>query len=96
MLEPLLVVGRMVPVAVHQELASLNTDGLDAAYTAAPAILVSHGAEDAPIKPSMAERMRRVSPASRLSLYPHAGHSPFFENAPRFNAELGAHVTSVQ
>jgi pimeloyl-ACP methyl ester carboxylesterase len=32
----------------------------------------------------------RTVKGARLSLYDGAGHSPFFEDAPRFNAELAA------
>jgi pimeloyl-ACP methyl ester carboxylesterase len=33
-----------------------------------------------------------VIPGARLSVYEGIGHSPFYEDAPRFNAELAAFV----
>jgi non-heme chloroperoxidase len=35
-------------------------------------------------------------PGAKLSVYQGIGHSPFFEDAPRFNAELAAFVRSAQ
>jgi len=35
-------------------------------------------------------------PGAKLSIYQGVGHSPFFEAAPRFNAELAAFVRSAQ
>jgi non-heme chloroperoxidase len=35
-------------------------------------------------------------PGAKLSIYPGIGHSPFFEDEPRFNAELAAFVRSAQ
>jgi pimeloyl-ACP methyl ester carboxylesterase len=35
-------------------------------------------------------------PGARLSVYQGIGHSPFFEDAVRFNAELAAFVRSAQ
>jgi non-heme chloroperoxidase len=35
-------------------------------------------------------------PHARISWYDDCGHSPFCEDAPRFNAELGAFVKAVQ
>ena len=33
---------------------------------------------------------------AKLSVYQGIGHAPFFEDAPRFNAELAAFVRSAQ
>jgi pimeloyl-ACP methyl ester carboxylesterase len=34
-------------------------------------------------------------PGAELSVYDGVGHSPFFEDAPRFNAELAAFVRAA-
>jgi pimeloyl-ACP methyl ester carboxylesterase len=39
---------------------------------------------------------RKTPPGAKLSVYQGIGHSPFFEDAPRFNAELAAFVRSAQ
>lgn len=36
----------------------------------------------------MSNRMLAVNSKSNLSIYPEAGHSPFYEDAGRFNREL--------
>jgi non-heme chloroperoxidase len=41
----------------------------------------------------MSRRIPGVNPRSNLSIYPEAGHSPFYEDAARFNRELSAFVT---
>jgi hypothetical protein len=35
------------------------------------------------------------SPAPSFSVYKGIGHSPFYEDAPRFNAELAAFVRTA-
>ena len=38
----------------------------------------------------MAERVLALNSRAKISLYPEAGHSPFYEDAARFNRELAA------
>ena len=38
----------------------------------------------------------KMIPGAKLSVYQGIGHAPFFEDAPRFNAELAAFVRSAQ
>ncbi len=52
--------------------------------------LVSHGTADALLLPSMAEHIAAQVPNGKLSLYEGVGHSPFYEDAERFNGELAA------
>lgn len=80
----------MVPRAVHLGLGKIEIDGLDAGFARVPRILLSHGARDALVRPGMSRRMIAVNPRSHLSIYPEAGHSPFYEDAGRFNRELAA------
>ncbi|HEX9168693.1 MAG TPA: alpha/beta hydrolase [Roseiarcus sp.] len=58
-------------------------------------VLVTHGAGDRIILPAMAKFTAAAAPNARLSLYDSVAHSPFFENAPRFNRELAAFVRSA-
>jgi len=55
-------------------------------------VLVSHGRRDQVISPAVAEEAGRILRTARVSWYDEAGHSPFFENPTRFNAELAAFV----
>ena len=43
-----------------------------------------------------AEYTAKMIPGAKLSLYQGIGQAPFFEDAPRFNAELAAFVRSAQ
>ena len=58
-------------------------------------VLISHGRKDQVISPAVAEEAGRLLKTSRLSFYDNAGHSVFFEDAPRFNAELAAFVDGL-
>ena len=58
-------------------------------------VLVTHGAEDRNIKLGAARYTASVIPAAQLSVYEGIGHSPFYEDAPRFNAELAAFVRAA-
>jgi pimeloyl-ACP methyl ester carboxylesterase len=59
-------------------------------------VLVTHGAEDKNSKLIAAEYTAKTIPGAKLSVYQGVGHSPFFEAAPRFNAELAEFVRSAQ
>jgi len=59
-------------------------------------VLVTHGAEDKNSNLITAEYTAKMIPGAKLSVYQGIGHSPFFEDAPRFNTELAAFVRSAQ
>ena len=42
--------------------------------------------------PTLNRKFASVPQRVKLSVYQGVGHSPFFEDAPRFNAELAAFV----
>lgn len=52
--------------------------------------LITHGAKDSVVLPSVAEFANSLIAGSWLSLYDDCGHSPFWESAARFNGELAA------
>jgi len=55
-------------------------------------VLVTHGAEDRNAKLDTAKYTASVIPGAKLSVYDGIGHSPFYEDATRFNGELAAFV----
>jgi len=55
-------------------------------------VLVTHGTMDRIILPAAGQYTAAQVPGARLSLYDGVGHSPFFEDPPRFNRELAALV----
>jgi pimeloyl-ACP methyl ester carboxylesterase len=47
------------------------------------------------IAPAAGRYTASAVPGARLSLYEGIGHSPFFEDAPSFNAELAEFVRAA-
>ena len=58
-------------------------------------VLVTHGAMDRIILPAAGAYTAAAVPGARLSVYEGIGHSPFFEDAPRFNRELSELVRAA-
>ena len=58
-------------------------------------VLVAHGSEDRLVLPAFGEFTASAVPNAKLSLYPGIGHSPFWEDAPRFNRELADFVRAA-
>ena len=58
-------------------------------------VLVTHGAEDRNSKVGAGQYTAATIPGAKLSIYEGIGHSPFYEDAPRFNSELGAFVRAA-
>jgi pimeloyl-ACP methyl ester carboxylesterase len=59
-------------------------------------VLVTHGAMDRIILPAAGAYTASAVPGARLSVYEGVGHSPFFEDAPRFNRELAEFVRGAR
>lgn len=59
-------------------------------------VLITQGRQDIVVLPTAAEATKAAIPHAKISWYDDCGHSPFCEDAPRFNAELAAFVRSVQ
>jgi len=59
-------------------------------------VLITHGDEDAIVLPAAAEHHARLVPHARVARYPGVGHAPFWEAAPRFNAELRAFARALR
>jgi len=55
-------------------------------------VLATHGLRDDIILPAMSRYIAATVKGARLSLYEGIGHSPFWEDPSRFNAELAAFV----
>jgi pimeloyl-ACP methyl ester carboxylesterase len=58
-------------------------------------VLATHGAMDRIILPAVSAFTASAAPGARLSMYEGIGHSPFFEDAPRFNRELAEFVRAA-
>jgi non-heme chloroperoxidase len=88
----------IVPREVREAIAGWSTD-IDLVRAAfgklvVPA-LISHGLADRLVLPAAAGLTAAAIPRARLSWYEDCGHSPFFEDADRFNRELAAFVMAA-
>jgi pimeloyl-ACP methyl ester carboxylesterase len=58
--------------------------------------LITHGRLDRLILPAAAEMTAAQIPHATLSWYDRCGHSPFHEDALRFNRELAAFAAGLR
>lgn len=90
--ETMLAFNMMVPPKVRAALTGRPLDASELMSKLKIPVLVSHGREDRNAKVGAGEYTASVIPGAKLSVYDGVGHSPFYEDAPRFNAELAAFV----
>jgi non-heme chloroperoxidase len=90
--ETMLAFNMMVPPKVRAALGGRPLDATEIMSKLKLPVLVTHGAEDRNAKVGVAKYTASVIPGAKLSIYDGVGHSPFYEDAPRFNAELAAFV----
>jgi non-heme chloroperoxidase len=93
--ETMLAFNMMVPPKVRAGLGGRPLDATEIMSKLAIPVLVSHGAEDKNAKVETAKYTASVIPGAKLSIYDGTGHSPFYEDAPRFNSELAALVRTA-
>jgi non-heme chloroperoxidase len=77
-----------VPPYVRQALFSRTLDNDDILAKIGKPVLITHGAADAIVKPSAADQHRAALAHAQVHMMPHAGHAPFWEDAPSFNQRL--------
>ena len=94
--ETMLAFNMMVPPKVRLGLSNRPLDIDDILRNLKLPVLVTHGSEDQNSNLIAAEYTAKMIPGVKLSVYQGVGHSPFFEDAPRFNAELAAFVRGAQ
>ena len=93
--ETMLAFNMMVPPKVRAGLGGRPLDASEMMSKLKLPVLVTHGAEDRNAKVGAAQYTASVIPGARLSIYDGIGHAPFYEDAPRFNAELAAFVRAA-
>ena len=93
--ETMLAFNMMVPPKVRAGLSGRPLDATDLMSKLTLPVLVTHGAEDRNAKLATAQYTASVIPGAKLSIYDGTGHSPFYEDAPRFNSELAALVRTA-
>ena len=88
--ETMLAFNMMVPPKVRAGLSGRPLDATAVMSKLTIPVLVTHGAEDKNAKLDTAKYTASVIPGAKLSVYDGIGHSPFYEDAARFNGELSA------
>jgi non-heme chloroperoxidase len=90
--EAMLAFNMMVLPKVRAGLAGRPLDASEVMSKLKLPVLVTHGAEDRNAKLGAGQYTASIIPGAKLSIYEGIGHSPFYEDAPRFNTELAAFV----
>lgn len=88
-----------VPAAVRRAIAGWSTEAAPTIAALARVrvpVLITHGRRDTVVLPAAAEMSRAAMTHARVSWFDDCGHSPFSEDAPRFNSELTGFVQSCQ
>src|SRR5215510_8593978 len=94
--ETILAFNMMVPPQVRRGLGGRTLEIDDLLKSLKLPVLVTHGSDDKNSNLIAAEYTAKMIPGAKLSVYQGIGHSPFFEDPQRFNAELAAFVRSAQ
>jgi non-heme chloroperoxidase len=76
------------PVAVRKLLTGRPANYDDTFRRVKVPVLITHGSDDQISALAMSEHTQKMIVHSQLSVYQGSGHSPFFEDPQRFNAEL--------
>lgn len=90
--ETILAYNMMVPVTVRGLITDRSHNPGDVMESLRVPVLLTHGERDEIVLPRMSHWAASAIAGATLSLYPGVGHSPFAEDAPRFNRELAEFV----
>jgi non-heme chloroperoxidase len=93
--EAMLAFNMMVLPKVRAGLSGRPLDATEMMSKLTLPVLVTHGAEDRNARLGAGQYTASVIPGAKLSIYEGIGHSPFYEDAPRFNTELAAFVRTA-
>ncbi len=88
-----------VPAAVRRAIAGWSTEAAPTIAALAKVrvpVLITHGRADTVVLPLAADMSLATMPHAQQSWFDDCGHSPFCEDAPRFNAELMSFVQSCR
>jgi len=93
--ETMLAFNMMVLPKVRAGLSGRPLDATEMMSKLKLPVLVTQGAEDRNARLGAGQYTASVIPGAKLSVYEGIGHSPFYEDAPRFNSELAAFVRAA-
>ena len=84
-----------VPPYVRQALFSRSFDNDDLLPKIRKPALITHGAEDAIVRPSVVDQHKAGIAHAQIHIMANAGHAPFWEDATAFNQRLRAFCESL-
>lgn len=90
-----LAANMMVPAEVRRALFGRPADYEALLAALDLPVLVVQGGRDEVVAPAMAHHIAATIPGAELLLMEDAGHAPFFEDTPRFNAALAGFAARV-
>ena len=94
--ETMVAFNAMMPAAIRRNLLGRPTPYGDLLKGLTLPVLVTHGREDKAVVPAMGDYTIATVRGAKASWYDGVGHCPFWEDAPRFNAELLAFARSAR
>ncbi len=95
-IERIVAQNMLVPAAIRKaHLTRPPSDGAVLRRIDVP-VLVTQGSDDLLVSRGLGELTAALVPGAQLSLYEGIGHTPFVEDAGRFNRELASFVTRAQ
>jgi pimeloyl-ACP methyl ester carboxylesterase len=84
-----------VPPYVRQALFSRSFDNDDLLPRLRTPVLITHGTEDAIVKPAIVEQHKASLAHAHVHMMAHAGHAPFWDDAATFNQHLRAFCSGL-
>jgi non-heme chloroperoxidase len=84
-----------VPPFVRQALLSRALDNDDLLGRIRKPVLITHGSEDAIVKPTVVDQHKKYLAHAQVHIMPHAPHAPFWDDAAAFNQRLRAFAASL-
>ncbi len=84
-----------VPPFVRQALFSRSVDNDDVLAQVRKPVLLTHGADDAIVKPDIVDRHRARLSHAQIDIMANTGHAPFWDQATSFNRRLRDFAASV-
>lgn len=84
-----------VPPYVRQGMFSRAFDNDDLLRQIRKPVLITHGALDAIVKPSIVDQHKAAMPHAQMDVMQHSGHAPFWDETAAFNERLHAFCESL-
>ena len=84
-----------VPPYVRQALFSRSFDNDDLLPKIRKPVLITHGAQDAIVKPVVVDQHKASMTHAQVHVMPNAGHAPSWDDAPGFNRRLSTFSQSL-